>query len=222
MAIRAMKREEKALPDSREYACSIQPNFKFKEEAPEDADFKIVVTWGEDLTISVADIGGEQTADSIKVAVVPRDGIWTLGVRQVLLRVKTTAVLGFTAAWKAFERELIDNGIRADLVQLNGYYQYLPKLVCRCETAGGVPFARVLERVVAGTHVAALVTGRQLSQCWDLPEDQVMAAAEHLKRLGYEVRNHATNPQIPAGDWLIPYAFPTLNPLSVQLGKRLR
>lgn len=222
MAIRAMKREEKALPDSREYACSIQPNFKFKEEAPEDADFKIVVTWGEDLTISVADIGGEQTADSIKVAVVPRDGIWTLGVRQVLLRVKTTAVLGFTAAWKAFERELIDNGIRADLVQLNGYYQYLPKLVCRCETAGGVPFAHVLEQVVAGTHVAALVTGRQLSQCWDLPEDQVMAAAEHLKRLGYEVRNHATNPQIPAGNWLIPYAFPTLNPLSVQLGKRLR
>ena len=66
------------------------------------------------------------------------------------------------------------------------------------------------------------MTGRQLSQCWDLPEDQVMAAAEHLKRLGYEVRNHATNPQIPAGDWLIPYAFPTLNPLSVQLGKRLR
>ena len=28
--------------------------------------------------------------------------------------------------WKAFEKEIIDNQVRADLVQLNGYYQYNP------------------------------------------------------------------------------------------------
>ena len=45
---------------------------------------------------------------------------------------------------------------------------------------------------------------------------------EYLRELGYEIRNHGTNPQIPEDHWLVPYAFPTLTPLSVQLRKKLR
>ena len=42
-----------------------------------------------------------------------------------------------------------------------------------------------------------------------------------LKDMGYEVRNENTNVQIPQGYWMIPYAFPTLSNLSVQMYKRL-
>ena len=35
-------------------------------------------------------------------------------------------------AWKAFENMVSEWGIRADLVQLNGYYQYAPTLDCKC------------------------------------------------------------------------------------------
>ncbi len=38
----------------------------------------------------------------------------------------------FTVAWKAFENMVSEWGIRADLVQLNGYYQYAPTLDCKC------------------------------------------------------------------------------------------
>ena len=49
----------------------------------------------------------------------------------------------------------------------------------------------------------------------------VYQAAKHLRDLGFEIRNHSTNPQIEENHWLIPYAFPTLTPLSVQLWKKI-
>jgi len=52
-------------------------------------------------------------------------------------------------------------------------------------------------------------------------EFDVMPILHTLRKMGYEVRNNNTNPQIIAGDYLIPYAFPTLTPRSIQLRKKL-
>ena len=79
-----------------------------------------------------------------------------------------------------------------------------------------------MESIVAGEHVSKIVSQELLSDAWGIPASEVVDAAEFLRRLGYEIRNHMTNPQIAHGYWLIPYAFPTLTPLSVQLRKKVQ
>ena len=128
----------------------------------------------------------------------------------------------FTIAWKAFERELITNSIKADLVQLNGYYQYTPKLCCTCILHRDFPYRNILESIVAGENVTDIVYEDYLSDVWNIPKERIVDVAEFLRKLGYEIRNHMTNPQIEKGSWLIPYAFPTLTPLSVQLRKKVQ
>ena len=56
---------------------------------------------------------------------------------------------------------------------------------------------------------------------WGIQSAKVMSMAKWLRELGYEVRNHKTNPQIPANCLLVPYSFPTFTPQSVQLRKTL-
>ena len=116
---------------------------------------------------------------------------------------------------------MIDNTIKADLVQLNGYYQYVPKLVASADIADEVPFASVIRSVLGTRTVPEIRTTPQMAEAWGLSPSEVFSAAEHLRKLGYEIRNHSTNPQIEEGCWLVPYIFPTLTPLSVQLWKNL-
>jgi len=56
---------------------------------------------------------------------------------------------------------------------------------------------------------------------WGCDERDILGHMLWMRSLAYEVRNARTNPQIPEGSYLIPYAFPTLTPLSVQLRKSL-
>ena len=65
----------------------------------------------------------------------------------------------------------------------------------------------------------SIITSKKLCSAWRVAPNKIIEIAGFLRRLGYEIRNHNTNPQIAEGDWLIPYAFPTLSPLSVQLRK---
>ena len=61
----------------------------------------------------------------------------------------------------------------------------------------------------------------QLARIWEYPPAATEDTLRWLRTLGYEVRSEHTNRQIPDGHVLIPYAFPTLTPLSVQLRKTL-
>ena len=128
----------------------------------------------------------------------------------------------FTVAWKAFEHELIINSIKADLVQLNGYYQYVPKMKCECQINAEFKYAEIIKKVVEGQHVTEMISSHDLSSCWEVPEYKLADVAEFLRSIGYEIRNNSTNPQIQEGYWLVPYAFPTLTPQSVQLRKRVK
>lgn len=219
-AIEGLKEEKTILPGSHQYYCSISDIFKFSEESEEKADFFVDVFWGDLLSIIVTD--KDSTYDDEVKIMIAQNNTWGLNVNAVELIIRSNNKLAFTVAWKAFERELIDNAIKADLVQLNGYYQYEPKLVCRYLTREDTPIGRILRSVVEGEKVAQIVTTEELSATWDIAMEEVIEAAEYLKSIGYEIRNNSTNPQIEEGCWLIPYAFPTLTHLSVQLRKKLR
>lgn len=70
--------------------------------------------------------------------------------------------------------------------------------------------------------MAKLVSEDLLYEAWKLSNEKIVDVAAFLRTLGYEIRNHMTNPQIDSGSWLIPYTFPTLTPLSVQLRKKVQ
>lgn len=222
MAIKALKKEPGALPESRTYCCCISNVFQFTIVPQEKADFKVNVNWEEGLTITVTDIQAKNEDTSYMIRLEARDGNWAIGVGWVDLIIQTTALLGYTVAWKAFEKELIDNSIKADLVQLNGYYQYVPRIVATvANIASDVPYSTVIRNVLSAYGIPEIQSTKQLAEHWEVNESDVFKAAKHLRTLGYEIRNHATNPQIEQDYWLVPYIFPTLTPLSVQLWKKL-
>lgn len=76
--------------------------------------------------------------------------------------------------------------------------------------------------MVSGEPVTEMVSSDRLSECWNISKEELIDVAEFLRMLGYEIRNHRTNPQIEEGYWLVPYAFPTLTPQSVQLRKKVK
>lgn len=222
LAIKELVNEEKVLPSSRNYYCRMGLDFEFKEVNVDEADFEVRVLWNEDLQIEIHELDKSNTDECISIQVTPRDNRWSLGINKVNLKVYSKGTVAFTAVWKAFEYELTENAIKADLVQLNGYYQYQSKLVCECTTSGHIIYGDVLKKIVSGENIATIVTTMQLAESWNVRESQIMEIAEYLKSVGYEIRNNITNPQIGDGHWLIPYAFPTLTQLSVQQTKKLR
>ena len=222
IAIRTLKNKGKAVPCSRKYGCTIDCNFRFNQLDEKSAQFLVDIRWLDNLEIEVSTPNDVQSTKGFAITITPSDSLWSLGVKKVVLTVKTNIPTGLTVAWKAFEQELIANAIKADLVQLNGYYQYQPKLSVDAVVADNVKYADVLRAVMHSREVPKLKSTRDLAAEWNIPEDEVIVAAEYLRYLGYEVRNHSTNPQIKTNYWLIPYAFPTLTPHSVQLRKKLR
>lgn len=221
LAIASLKKKGMGLPESYDYFSAMTGSFSYKETSRKDAQFEINVHWAETLCISVYDVGKKIKKQNMQVNIVPNKGTWHIGIDKIVLDVYSTQAKAFTAAWKALERELIDNSIKADLVQLNGYYQYVPKLKNELIINKDFAYSNVLQSVVAGEHVSDIVDGSILCKSWKIKEEDMTSAARFLRDLGYEIRNNNTNPQIDPGKWLIPYSFPTLTPLSVQLRKKV-
>lgn len=125
--------------------------------------------------------------------------------------------------WKAFEKEIIENQIRADLVQLNGYYQYNP--IFKIEflmTSKEIPIKQkatwmFLENLIEDLDNGKIRDLNELAYLYDVDSSSVVSALKDLKSIGFEIRNHNTNPEIPENHYLIPYKFPSLNNLSLQL-----
>ena len=152
------------------------------------------------------------------------DDNWILGTRKVKLCANEFDRYLFTALWKAFEEKLTQMTGMADLVQLSGYYQYSPRIrgVLKFHPHLKVePFWHVVQGVVSGLGVAIQRSPQDFASLWKVKIDEILSYFQCLRKMGYEVRNHNTNPQINRGDYLIPYAFPTLTPRSVQLRKNL-
>jgi DNA (cytosine-5)-methyltransferase 1 len=153
---------------------------------------------------------------------------WILPWEKVRLQIQEPLPLLITAAWKAFEHYLAKQGFKADLVQLNGYYQYEPKI--KMKVLKMVPPIReeitsghwkILQHVLEGKGVRQIISIQDFASLWHISLDKTIDALTTLRSLGYEVRSEYTNNQIPTEHVLIPYAFPTFSPNSVQQRKVL-
>jgi len=219
-AIEAVKEHKPILPNSKDYKAVLKENFEFKKTKANVYDFKVNVEWDDILEISIYD--KEKEDKKIEITIEPADTNWNINVSKVKLCSYSKNIMSFTALWKAFEMELIDNMIKADLVQLNGYYQYKAKLKSKLVFSNEIGLMEILTPIVEGRITATLLSTSELASIWSIPENEIIDKAEMLRDLGYEIRNSKTNPQIEDDYWLIPYSFPTLNPMSVQLRKKLR
>lgn len=174
------------------------------------------------MKINVTPINRDQSTGKIQIVIVPVSANWSLTVSSVILTVYGGLSKDFTVAWKAFDHELIINSIKADIIQLNGYYQYVPKMKSSCTLPDEFPYREIVAKIVSGENVANIRTAQELSRDWNISKTLLCDVAEFLRKIGYEIRNHNTNPQIDEDNWLIPYAFPTLTPQSVQLRKKVK
>ena len=130
----------------------------------------------------------------------------------------------YTSAWKAFEYELMSQQIKDDLVQLCGYYQYPPLLKAQLliHRRNDVRAEwKIVKLVASGIGVRETLPLSALAHLWGVSNEEARVATNFLRELGYEVRNNNTNPRIQSGSYLIPYPFPSLNPMSVQFKKSL-
>jgi DNA (cytosine-5)-methyltransferase 1 len=55
-----------------------------------------------------------------------------------------------------------------------------------------------------------------IAEMFNISEKELSTIFISMKQIGFEIRNHRTNRQIPMGSILIPYAFPSLNERSLQ------
>lgn len=149
---------------------------------------------------------------------------WVLPIDQISLYAFDFEISTFTALWKALEEKIYEIIGVADLVQLNGYYQYTPRIFCRMNfpQPPEETFWNTLQLIVHGVGVAKELSEKDLADIFNIPAAQLLELCEMLRQVGYEVRNHNTNPQILRQHYLIPYGFPTFTPRSVQLHKNLR
>ena len=149
---------------------------------------------------------------------------WPLPWSEVLLVSHDSSPTLFAGLWKMFEEEIRTHFGVADLVQLNGYYQYTPKIAVEADFSRAefeVGLTRALTHVLTRNRVATLLTANELAALWEIEENAVFEMLGQLRAFGYEVRSRNTNPQIPDGQFLIPYVFPTLCRRSIQGKKAL-
>lgn len=214
--------EKKSLSDT-SYYCSLSDSFKFAKEPASRAEFLVSFDSGKGLSVRDG-VGEGRLCDhaTVRIHVRPGDDGWIIRADKIDIDIFSPKEKAFTVGWKAFEQLIADNNVKADLVQLNGYYQYDPKLKCSCEFFGDFRFNGIVSSIVSGRDVAHILPTSQLASDWGVSEDEVWEIAEFLRSLGYEIRNANTNPQIPANHWLVPYAFPTFSQRSVQFRKKLR
>jgi DNA (cytosine-5)-methyltransferase 1 len=213
-------------PRKRTYTALLSDGFEWKTNPQQSSALLVSFTpdeaeWRVDVSKQL-----ELTDGGFQIAITPRsDASWSLATPLVTLRGNSVDFEVFTGVWKAFEAELLQLRLKADLVQLNGYYQYPTAFQCTMSFDNAIHNRRkwrVVSQVVAGVGVGKVFAYKKLAALWGVSENRVLHYALWLRHLGYEVRNSNTNPQLEAKHLLIPYTFPTLNPMSVQLHRNLR
>ncbi len=152
---------------------------------------------------------------------------WNLPVQTIQLVSYDTSLLSLTACWKVFEHYIVSKKFKADLVQLNNYYQYAPLIIIKVQFSPVVHENEsmyqweILKKILEGKGVRQITAIENVANLWGLTIKKTIDFLILLRSLGYEVRSEYTNNQIPSGCILIPYSFPTFTPKSVQLRKTL-
>ena len=146
-------------------------------------------------------------------------------VKNIELSTNSFDLIDYTALWKSFEHELIINKVKADLVQFNGYYQYKNDLIYLIEfnkiPEKEINVWKVIEAFFNDYYIGKINPIRFFANNIELTEDEMINVFQELRKIGFEIRNTNTNPEIPLNNYLVPYKFPSLTNLSVQFNKNL-
>lgn len=146
-------------------------------------------------------------------------------ISNVNISVYSSNPISYVIAWKAFELELSRNNLKADLIQLNGYYQYPSQLDFSVElieqTLKKSTLWNVISLISNDELTGSIKPLSNFADRYGIKESEMFALFFQLRDLGFEIRNNNTNPEIELGHFLIPYKFPTLTNRSVQLKKNL-
>ena len=205
--------------ENKEFYLTLNERFKYITSNTEGV-YKVRMEWDKsNLNIIVTPTDRRNITNSSTISIKPVAS-WNIPVKEVMLTVNSSDWSAVTAAWKVFDRMLIDNKLKADLVQLNGYYQYESQINCVLKS-DILDNQNVMNPILSGQIISKEMTTEEFAEYVNISANEVMPYAKWLRSLGYEIRNNHTNPQIAEGVWLIPYKFPTLLPESVQLNKTL-
>lgn len=215
------KKASSCMHKKESFYLSIGERFEYIR-SEENGDYKVNVRWtNEYLGIKICPSIAPDSPKFIRINIRPRTS-WSLPISNIQLSaLRTEDWHAITAAWKVLEQELMLNSLKADLTQLNGYYQSTSQIECQLIT-NVQNDANILSPILNGECTQRNIKTEDLAFIWNISKNDVLAKAIMLKKLGYEVRNIHTNPLMNEDEWLIPYKFPTLVPQSVQLYKKLQ
>jgi len=146
--------------------------------------------------------------------------------RPIKVEINASTDASFNAGFRAAEEFIYSRYGLADLVQLSGYYQYEPKISIRIDITNvqnseSQKLFLFLNKLITARMLAKPLQINEFAQTLGISKKELLEILFRLKKLGFEVRNSNTNPQIQPDVFIIPYAFPTLTPVSVQLRKEL-
>ena len=197
-------------------------------------DFKTIVKHNEGQKVQVMveeknlvlNIYGGNDNKCYEIAISPTSYMnWNMVYDKIILRSFSKDLWSYTVCWKAFEYFLKLNKIKDDIVQLNGYYQYKPAIdftlnIIKHDILKSHEWLLIFN-IIKTKPIRKILSYNEFSSLLSTDKDKIDFIAMNLKNLGYEIRNHNTNPQIKKDHVLLPYLFPTLSNLSVQLRKKL-
>lgn len=204
---------------NRTFNATLTAGFKYTEDV-DNGQYLVDIKWNGNLHIKCFNTANISHDDSVIIEIKPVS-TWTIPVNKIVMSINAKNWFDVTFMWRVLDHQLIVNGLKADLTQLNGYYQYKSEIDCKFVKCN-LEKKEILETILSGELVSINVSTSELATKWNVLDTQVLDLAIFLRTIGYEVRNNKTNPQMKDDEWLIPYKFPTLVPMSVQLRKSLK
>jgi DNA (cytosine-5)-methyltransferase 1 len=217
------KKDLFSLERNHEFYIFVTPEFKTIVNQHEGQKIQVAAE-GTSLVFSLRNEADRKIYYEIIITPMPSSN-WNMIYDKVVLRSYSSNVWSYTVCWKAFEYFLKTNKIKDDIVQLNGYYQYKPAIdfslhIFEQNILNNEEWLFIF-KIVKAKPIRKILSYNDFSFLLNMEKDKIELVAMNLKSLGYEIRNHNTNPQIKKGHILLPYLFPTLSNLSVQLRKQL-
>lgn len=222
-AIDNAKEKPKREIAKKKYQVELTDNFKIKNNPKSEVEVVFKPT-NKKWTFELNRNENEKELFRIELRRIKNSPLF-LSVNEVHLISNSDILTDYTILWKVFEQALAENHVKADLVQLNGYYQYTNDIsfsFTKAEKKLKSNVWKTLELLLIDTTIGQIKNINQFAANFDMRQDEILECFYELRKIGFEIRNSNTNPEISEDEFLIPYRFPTLTPLSVQLKKSLQ
>lgn len=222
-AIDNAKQKPKHDISAKKYKVELTHNFKIKDNPNSDVEIKFKPT-NKKWLFELSRNENKKELFRVELRRISKSPLF-LSVNEVHLISNSDILTDYTILWKVFDQTLAENHVKADLVQLNGYYQYTNDMLfsfIKADSGLKSIAWKMLELILIDPTIGQIKNINQFVTNYGIRRDEVIECFYELRKIGFEIRNCNTNPEISEDDFLIPYRFPTLTPLSVQLNRSLQ